>query len=236
MADCPTILYWAPDNASLVVRLALEEVGEPYDTRLVDRRTEAHKGEAFRRLNPHGLIPACVIDGAPMFETGAILLRLAERAGCLMPAPTDPGRGRALSWLLFVANTLHADLRLVLHPTRLGGVGAPAVGLARERVRGSFARLDTAIAETGGPYLMGDTVSLVDLYAATCLRWSQLYPAGDPLWPDTEPLVKAMPALTAMARAVQTRPAAVRAGAAEGIAAPLIIPAQPPDGSTGAAR
>jgi glutathione S-transferase len=236
MTGRPTVLYFAPDNASLVVRLALEELGEPYETRLVDRRTEAHKGEAFRRLNPHVLIPACVIDGAPMFETGAILLRLAERAGRLMPAPTEPGRGRALSWFLFVANTLHADLRLVFYPARLGGAGAAAVGLTRERVRESFARLETAIAESGGPYLMGDTLSLVDLYAATCLRWSQLYPVDDPIWPNPAPVVEAMPALAAMARAVQARPAAIRAGAAEGIPAPLILPARPPDGSAGAAR
>ena len=50
-------LHYAPDNASLIIRLALEEIGVPYETVLVDRRSRAQDTTAYRALNPAGLIP-----------------------------------------------------------------------------------------------------------------------------------------------------------------------------------
>ena len=50
-------LHYAPDNASLVIRLALEELGIPYDTVLVDRRSGQQKSAGYLALNPNGLIP-----------------------------------------------------------------------------------------------------------------------------------------------------------------------------------
>ena len=74
-------LHYAPDNASLIIRLALEAQGVAYDTCLVDRAAQGQSAPAYRALNPHGLIPALQTPDGPMFETGAILLWLARGAG-----------------------------------------------------------------------------------------------------------------------------------------------------------
>ncbi|WP_201722365.1 glutathione S-transferase N-terminal domain-containing protein, partial [Sulfitobacter sp. HI0040] len=85
-------------NASLIVRLTLEQGQIPYETRLVDRRAKAQRGAAYRALNPKGLIPTLETPEGPIFETGAILLWLADRHGELFPAPASPARGKALKW------------------------------------------------------------------------------------------------------------------------------------------
>jgi len=74
----PYRLHYAPDNASLIIRLALDEIGAPYEAVLVDRQAEAQKAPAYLAMNPAGLIPVLETPQGPMFETGAILLWLGE--------------------------------------------------------------------------------------------------------------------------------------------------------------
>lgn len=231
MSDDP-VLHFAPDNASLVVRLVLEALGQPYTTVLVDRCRREQDGTAYRRLNPAGLIPVCEIDGAAVFETGAIVLLLADRAGRLIPPPGDARRGRLLAWLFFVSNTLHAGLRPVFYPHLLGPDGGGEAGrLARERVFRAFELVEGAFDHAHGPFMGGGAPTLVDYYVATCLRWSQLYPVADPLLADPA----RWPRLRAMASALQDRPEAIRAARAEGIKPPVFVSPTPPDGSCGAA-
>ncbi|MET1414260.1 glutathione S-transferase N-terminal domain-containing protein [Roseibium sp. HPY-6] len=89
-------LHGAPDNANLVVRMLLEELGVIYDFVPVDRKTSAQKTQAYRRLNPQGLIPVleCPGQDAPVFEVGAILLLLADRHQSFAP-PQEPRVGGA---------------------------------------------------------------------------------------------------------------------------------------------
>ena len=84
------VLHYAPDNASLIVRLALEEMGIAYRTVLVDRSRNEQRSAAYLRVNPTGLIPALETPEGPMWETGAILLWLSETHGALAPAPRCP--------------------------------------------------------------------------------------------------------------------------------------------------
>ncbi|MEO0904761.1 MAG: glutathione S-transferase, partial [Pseudomonadota bacterium] len=109
-------LHYAPDNASLCVRLALEELGLPYETVLVDRSQMAQKADAFLALNPNGLIPVLETADGPIFETAAILLWLAEREGRLMPAVGTPAHMHAIQWIIWLSNTLHPDLRMMFYP------------------------------------------------------------------------------------------------------------------------
>ena len=102
-------LHYAPDNASLIVRLVMDAHGLPYDLALVDRSAGAQHSDAYRAVNPTGLIPALETPQGTLFETGAILLWLGDRHG-LVPAPDQADRGMLLSWLFFVSNTRHPDL------------------------------------------------------------------------------------------------------------------------------
>ena len=79
-------LHYAPDNASLIIRLALEELGQAYETTLVNRQAQVQRSAAYRALNPNGLIPVLETPDGPMFETAAILLWLADRHGALAPS------------------------------------------------------------------------------------------------------------------------------------------------------
>ena len=108
-------LHYAPDNASLIIRLVLDGAGIPYRTVLVDRAARQQDSPAYRALNPTGLIPTLETPVGPISETGAILLWLADTHH-LGPGPADPDRPAFLKWLFFLSNTAHADLRQIFYP------------------------------------------------------------------------------------------------------------------------
>lgn len=97
-------LYSLPTPNGVKVSIALEEMGLPYEAHLVDFATEDQMTPEFLSLNPNNKIPA-IIDpngpnGAPLplFESGAILIYLAEKTGKFLPAAN---RYEVLQWLMF---------------------------------------------------------------------------------------------------------------------------------------
>jgi glutathione S-transferase len=89
------------------VRWALEEVNQPYDVRLVS--FEALKGPDYRALQPFGQIPTYEEGGLVLFESGAIVLHLAERHAGLLPEDTD-ARARAIAWMFAALNTVEPPI------------------------------------------------------------------------------------------------------------------------------
>ena len=220
-------LHYAPDNASLCVRLALEELGVPYKTRLVDRATAAQKTPAYLALNPNGLIPVLETPQGPMFETAAILLWLADTYGALMPKPSDPARAHALQWLFWLANTLHPTQRMMFYPTQYtDGDIAAFRSFTRQRIRDNLTLLND------GPHanwLDADTPGIMGCYLGPLLRWCMLYggafaPSDWQYWPR----------LQAFAIRTEERPATQRAALAEGLGPTTFSaphPCNPPEGS-----
>src|SRR3984957_21186635 len=104
----PTIppFGWVPEFARGFVRdmrprWAFEEVGQPYAVKLItDSKSPEH-----RRSQPFGQVPTYRDDEVAIFESGAIVLRIAERAGKLIPAEPAP-RMRALQWLAAALNSV----------------------------------------------------------------------------------------------------------------------------------
>lgn len=224
------VLHYAPDNASLVVRLALEEAGAVYRTSLVERRSRAQARPEYLALNPAGLIPALETPDGPLAETGACLLYLGLRHEGLLPAPGAPGWTAALRILFFLSNTLHADLRLVFYPEAYAGADPKAGAALHDGATARIARhlhLLEAEAAPGGPL---DTAPALGYYLAACLRWAALYARHGTGWlalGDT-------PALGALLAALEARPATRNAARAEGLGAhPFTRPAlpNPPEGS-----
>lgn len=220
-------LHYAPDNASLVIRLALEARGLPYETVLVNRRTREQDSPAYRALNPGGLIPVLETPDGPIFETAAILLWLADRHGGLGPAPDDPARAPFLKWLFFISNTPHADLRMLFYPDKYIGPGHEAAlraGLTTRLAR-HLQSLDTAVAAADWPG------GATELYLACLLRWMALYPADyDRGWFE----LARYPALAALAARMEATGAAAAAIRAEGLGpTPFTAPrhATPPEGT-----
>ncbi len=228
------VLHYAPDNASLIIRLALDHLGLPYRAQLVDRATHGQRTQAYLALNPNGLIPVLETPQGPLFETGAILLWLGDTHGGLGPMAHDAARGGYLKWLFFSANTLHSALRMLFYPAKyIGGDAnhqhALRLGL-HDQITAALAHLDQ-IAGTHPTWLGGDTPTGLDFYIAACLRWCALYPI------DTSRdwfVPSRYPALIQMAAQLETLPCTHMLQAAEGLGpTPFTAPvyANPPHGS-----
>ncbi len=89
------------------VRWALEEVGQPYDVRLVSFREM--KQAAHRRLHPFGQIPTYEEGDLVLFESGAIILHLAQRHAGLLPEDAH-ARARAIAWMFAALNTVEPPI------------------------------------------------------------------------------------------------------------------------------
>jgi glutathione S-transferase len=89
------------------VRWALEEVGQPYDVRLVS--FAAMKEPAHLALHPFGQIPTYEDGDVAVFETGAIVFRIAERHAGLLPTDAD-ARARAITWMFAALNTVEPPI------------------------------------------------------------------------------------------------------------------------------
>jgi len=225
-------LHYAPDNASLIIRLALEELGQPYETVLVDRAATAQRSADYLALNPAGRIPTLETPDGPISETAAILLWLGDRHGGLVPRVTAPERAAFLNWLLYVANTLHPDMIQLFYVHRYGPEAAwPQIRTAaQKRIARALRVLETeAFARLPG-WLCSQPPSALDLYLAAILRWIQIYPTGGTHWFN----LSDCPKLGAMCAALETRPSVAALSAAEGMGArPFTNPAYPapPEGS-----
>lgn len=226
-------LHYAPDNASLIVRLALLELDRPFTTVLVDRSSRQQDSAAYRRLNPAGLIPVLETAQGPIFETGAIVLWLAETHGAMAPATGDPQRGGFLKWLFFVSNTLHADLRMVFYPEQYVGPEPGAQRLLHAavtaRVRRHYGLLED-LARSAWCWFGAAQPSMLDLYVAVTLRWAQIYARVDRHWLRLQDY----PALLALVRRLESRASVVQAATREGLGeTPFSAPGpcHPPEGS-----
>lgn len=192
------VLYFSPGTASMAVHQALLEIGTRHELRKVDLDSNAQKSEEYLRLNPNGTVPTLVVDGQPVYECAALLLLLAERhpEAALAPAPGTPQRAIYLQWMLHFANTLQPAYRQWFYPQDF----APAQqekeskDFARKRIEAAWDRLDAHLA-AHGPYVLGDTFSIADLYATMLMRWSRNMPKTATAWP----------ALAALAQRVKAR-------------------------------
>lgn len=226
-------LHYAPDNASLIIRLALEELRLAYQTVLVDRRANAQRSAGYLALNPNGLIPVLETPDGVLFETGAILLWLADTHNALAPSVDAPERGDFLKWLFTVSNTVHAEMRLLFYPEKYVGADPSAVAALRRKVGQNLAhhlsKLDD-LARSPAPFFGSSHITVLDLYVMCLLRWCRLYPDGQSQWFDLD----AYPALRTMAQRVEQRPSVLAAQSGEGLGpTPFSAPrhATPPEGS-----
>ena len=104
---------WVPPFArglvrDLRVRWALEEAGLPYRSDLIGREDQA--SPAYRRRQPFGQVPAYADEDVGLFESGAIVLHVAERSDALLPAD-PPGRARAIAWMFAALNSIEPHLQ-----------------------------------------------------------------------------------------------------------------------------
>jgi glutathione S-transferase len=204
-----------PDLASLIVHLVLEELGQPYRLNDLDFDRGDLDTPAFRAMNPFGKIPAMQTPDGPMFETAAITLWLADRHNALAPAPTSPDRAAFLSWFFFNVYSLHTGMMSLVHPHRAGGEAmAEAVSqTTRARLMSELATLDAMITRDKPRWLSADEPSILTYHLAVLMRWMKAFAK----FPAHAINSADFPAIHAILRAMETRPAAIRAASAEGL-------------------
>ncbi len=179
-------LYYSPGTASLVVHLALLEIGAPYKLELVDFDRKAQRSEEYLRLNPLGQVPTLVIDGQPYTESAALLMMLADRhpEAKLAPAAGTPAHNKWYQWLVFMSNSFGANYRNWFYPDELGSAehSAPVRAALQGRIEKLWTQLDGQLS-AHGPFLLGAQLSAADLLLLMYMRWSRKMPRTALEWP-----------------------------------------------------
>ena len=197
-----TAFRWVPPFAQglvrdLRVRWALEEAGLPYEARLIG--PEDQGSASYRRLQPFGQVPAYEEDGLAMFESGAIVLHIAERSEALMPA--DPvGRARAQTWMFAALDTVQSAIMsfVQIELRQVEGDGADTLrAAALDFVRLRLRELEACLGERE---FLEDRFTAGDLLMATVLD----------ILRGTD-LLREVPALDAYRQRCKARPAYQRA-------------------------
>jgi glutathione S-transferase len=106
-------LYFAPGSSSMAVHIALHEVGAPFEALPMSFHKQDMRSAAFRAKNPAGKVPTLMIDGRPLTEVAACLFYLAKRfpEAKLLPTGDIEAEAQAVSWMSFIASTLHPARR-----------------------------------------------------------------------------------------------------------------------------
>jgi len=112
-------LYFAPGSSSMAPHIALNEIGEPFEATPLSFHKGEMKTPAYLALNPLGQVPTLVIDGRPLTEVAGCLVYLARRypAAGLLPDDAE-GQAQAVSWMSFLAATVHPARRQGLEHAR----------------------------------------------------------------------------------------------------------------------
>ncbi|WP_342361252.1 glutathione S-transferase family protein [Terrarubrum flagellatum] len=183
------------------VRWALEEAGQPYEVRLVS--FHAMKEPAHLALHPFGQIPTYEEGDLALFETGAIVLHIAERHAGLLPQDSN-ARARAITWMFAAVNTVEPPI-LELVTARIFEGDKPwskeRLPLVKDRVR---SRLTQLSARLGDADWLDGVFSAGDLLMVSVLL--RLRPSG---------LLDEFSTLAAYVARGEARPAYVRAFAAQ---------------------
>ena len=183
------------------VRWALEEVGRPYEVRLVS--LQAKEEPAHLRVHPFGLIPTYEEGDLVLFETGAIVFHIAERHAGLLRDDAD-ARARAITWMFAALNTVEPPiLELVTARIPEGDTpwAAERLPLVRDRIRERLVQLSARLGDADwleGAFSAGDLMMV-----SVLLR---LRPSG---------LLEEFPSLAAYVARGEARPAYERAFAAQ---------------------
>jgi GST-like protein len=153
-------LYTAATPNGWKVSIALEEMGLAYEVRVIDFATNEQKADGYVKLTPNGRIPTLVDDGFALFESGAILIYLAEKTGRFLPQDTQT-RSRAIQWLMFQMSAIgpmmgQANVFLRYFPEKI----QPAIDRYQREVTRLFGVLDRQLA--AHEFIVGD-YSIADM-------------------------------------------------------------------------
>lgn len=174
--DKPFTIYGALGSGSVPVEAALALIGAPYEVVEAPTWEGAAQQAKVAGVNPLKQIPALVTpDGETITESAAILIWLADRypKARLGPAIDDAGRAQFLRWMTFIPASIYSLFWVRDDPSRLGGEDPEAQARIKaataERIVDCWAMMDEQLSP--GDYLLGDHLTVLDLYVTVVSRW-----------------------------------------------------------------
>lgn len=179
-------LYSLPTPNGVKVSIALEELGLAYEPHLVDFGSNAQKSPEFVSLNPNGRIPALIDpngpDGKPIgiFESGAILIYLADKTGRLLPKE-GAARYAVLQWLMFQMGGVGPMFGQYGHFHKYAADKVENNPYPAQRYRDETRRL-LGVLEAQlekGPWLTGDDYTIADIATWPWVRCLKVFYDGE---------------------------------------------------------
>ena len=169
-------LYGALGSGSVPVEAVLTLLGQPYSVIEAPTWQGAAQQDKVAGVNPLRQIPALVTpDGETITESAAILIWLADRfpQARLAPAVDSALRAQFLRWMIFVPASIYSLFWIRDDPSRLGGedpfVQARIKAATADRIADCWAMMEGQLSP--GRYLLGDALTVLDLYVAVVSRW-----------------------------------------------------------------
>jgi glutathione S-transferase len=165
-------------SASFAARIALEEAGADYQTIDIHPR-QRDEPASFGEVNPLKRVPALREGDVTVYETGAVLLYLADRFPGLGPAVGDPQRATLYRWILWLADTLHPAWWPIMkspvsEPEEAAHVKIRGRGREQMDMHGAYLERELA----NGPWCLGATFSVADLYLYMLVGWESYIAGG----------------------------------------------------------
>jgi glutathione S-transferase len=160
-------LYHSAPSRSMVARWMLEEVGEPFEIRVLDLKKGEHKRAEYLAVNPMGKVPALVHDDVVVTEVAAICCHLADafpKAGLAVPVG-EKERGTYLRWLFFGPGCLEPAIIDRMLKREAGNPGALGYG--------DFETTMDVVAKAlaADPYIAGGRFTAADVVIGSNILW-----------------------------------------------------------------
>lgn len=161
-------LCFAPGSCARVPLIALEEIGEPFETRLVAFMKGEHRSPEYLAINPTGKVPALIVENGVLTQNTAILGYLANRfpQAHLLPLVADPlAQARQLAQLVWFSADLHplvTRIRMPQFACDLPEAPARVREMASVAMTAQLAPVEQAL--TGNQWFLGDQWSVLDAY------------------------------------------------------------------------
>ncbi|WP_420005861.1 glutathione S-transferase family protein [Arenibacterium sp. LLYu02] len=166
-------LYYAPHTISIAVAIALEEAGLEHELVKLDFANREQTTKAYHQINPKGRVPALVVDGGILTETGALLEYIADLAPEKALRPSDPILlARMREVMFYLASTMHVNHAHKMRGARWASEPSSFKDMQR-KVPETMAASCDYISQFGlrGPFVLGDTLSLADCYLYVVCTW-----------------------------------------------------------------
>lgn len=176
-------LFCIAGTCSLAPHILLEEIGEPFTVKLLDRGANEQKTPEYLAINPNGKVPALRVDGRVITENVGIQAYLADRFPERGLAPVDPiERGQWLGYLAWLGGTVHDYFRRFRRPEQFSedpAAHADISAAGQANFLKALAQIDDRLSNQ--EWIFGEQFTTADIYAHVFHSWARLmdFPISD---------------------------------------------------------